>query len=250
MPYKFNAFTGNFDYYESSTGGMIPSEDMSYGVASGTNTYTVTLSPAITEYTTGLLIPVKFTNANTSTTPTINCNSLGAKTIVSRDGTALSVGQIVANGLYYLTYDGTNFVLSTGYGIYTLTFFHTSNQSLADNTSYFVGQNTAPATNASLGSGVANIAGTVVGWACEVFNASTVGSSEAGTLKLWYNNGANSITLSTAITYDANRNAAFSGTGLSTAINAGYCYIEYMVPSMTTNPNGARVAVNIYIRPW
>ena len=29
MSYKFNPFTNTFDYYESSSGGIIPSEDIS-----------------------------------------------------------------------------------------------------------------------------------------------------------------------------------------------------------------------------
>lgn len=101
--------------YSSGGGGStIPSEDMSYGVASGTNTYSVTLSPAITEYTTGLLISVKFTNSNTSSTVTLDCNLLGAKSIVGTNNVPLPIGQISANGTYYLLYDGTNLILQAG----------------------------------------------------------------------------------------------------------------------------------------
>ncbi len=106
--------TGGFGLFAGGSGGGgsgIPSEDMSYGVASGTNTYSVTLSPAITEYTTGLFISVKFTNSNTSTTPTLNCDSLGAKNIVSINSSALYGNQIVAGGVYNMVYDGTNLVL-------------------------------------------------------------------------------------------------------------------------------------------
>lgn len=104
---------GGFGMYSSGGGGgsAIPSEDMSYGVASGTNTYTVTLSPAITEYTTGLFINVKFTNANTSSSPTLNCNSLGAKNILSIDSSSVYGGQIDGSSIYSLLYDGTNFIL-------------------------------------------------------------------------------------------------------------------------------------------
>lgn len=103
---------GGFGMYSSSAGGStVPSEDISYGIASGTNTYTVTLLPAITEYTTGLFISVKFTNANTSSTVTVNPNSLGAKTVLNRNGGVLFIGQIQAGGLYNLTYDGTNLII-------------------------------------------------------------------------------------------------------------------------------------------
>lgn len=79
--------------------------------ASSPNTYTATLSPVPTAYTTGMTALIKFTNANTSTTPTINLNSLGAKTITHVDGTALQVGEIAAGMIAELAYDGTNFQL-------------------------------------------------------------------------------------------------------------------------------------------
>ena len=75
---------------------------------SGTDTYTATLAPAPVAYTSGMAVFLRFGNANTSTTPTINLNSLGAKTIVESDGaTALLAGAL--NGDHLLVYDGTNF---------------------------------------------------------------------------------------------------------------------------------------------
>jgi hypothetical protein len=74
---------------------------------SGTDTYTATLAPAPAAYTSGMMVILRFGNANTSTTPTINLNSLGAKTIVESDGaTALLPGALL--GDHFLTYDGTN----------------------------------------------------------------------------------------------------------------------------------------------
>lgn len=75
-------------------------------VTSGTDTYTATLSPAPDAYSTEMEYAVKFASANTSTTPTINLNALGAKTIVRQDGTALVAGDL--NGEHILRYDGTN----------------------------------------------------------------------------------------------------------------------------------------------
>ncbi len=97
----------------SGGGSSAPSEDISYGIASGTDTYSVTLSPAITSYTTGLFIEVKFTNSNQSSAPTLDPNGLGAKTIVNRNGGELYLGQIQSNGVYNLTYDGTNLILNS-----------------------------------------------------------------------------------------------------------------------------------------
>lgn len=84
---------------------------MSYAVASGTDTYTADLTPAITGYTTGATYKVLIGNANTVTNPTLNLNSLGAKAIVGLNGSAVAIGQIQA-ALYYFTYDGTNFRVS------------------------------------------------------------------------------------------------------------------------------------------
>ena len=66
-----------------------------YIAAAGTDTYTATLVPALVALRTGAVFNIYFTNANTITTPTIDINGLGAKTIKSRTGTAVYVGQIV-----------------------------------------------------------------------------------------------------------------------------------------------------------
>lgn len=82
-----------------------------YGGTSGgsANAQTISLAPAITAYTTGMgLIRFKAGFSNTTTTPTLNINALGAKTMVRNDGTALAVGDIIANQYYNVYYDGTN----------------------------------------------------------------------------------------------------------------------------------------------
>lgn len=84
---------------------------VNYAAASGTDTYTATPTPAFTAYVTGAHYFISFTNANTSTTPTLNLNSLGAKTIVKEGTTALAAGDIPAGHKAILTYDGTYLVL-------------------------------------------------------------------------------------------------------------------------------------------
>lgn len=87
----------------------------SYTYAASTtaaNTYTATLSPAITAYTTGMTVRIKFSNANTGAA-TINLNSLGAISIVTTSGVALIANDIVAGEVVILAYDGTNFQLLT-----------------------------------------------------------------------------------------------------------------------------------------
>lgn len=72
----------------------------------------VTLAPVPSAYSLGLPVRVKKgSNANATTTPTINVNSLGAKTIVAWHGGALGIGDLPAGASFELLYDGTNFRL-------------------------------------------------------------------------------------------------------------------------------------------
>jgi hypothetical protein len=83
------------------------------GTAGGTaDVLTITLTPAITAYATGQ----RFTfltgaSANATSTPTLNANGVGAKTIVRKDGSALQAGDMTASTLQDVEYDGTNFRL-------------------------------------------------------------------------------------------------------------------------------------------
>jgi hypothetical protein len=77
------------------------------GTVSGTDTYTVgAAADTPGTWTSGEVIQCVVTNANTSTTPTLNCNSRGAKTIVNSQGLALSAGSIAAGSLATFVYDG------------------------------------------------------------------------------------------------------------------------------------------------
>lgn len=77
--------------------------------AAGTNTYTATIAPTITAYTSTQSFFITFTNANTGAS-TINLNGLGAKTI-TKQGIPITSGDIIAGGIYLISYDGTNFQL-------------------------------------------------------------------------------------------------------------------------------------------
>lgn len=82
-----------------------------YAADAGSNdTYVITLSPAPTSYTNGMVVYFKANTANTGAA-TINVNSLGAKTIVKYVNTTLADGDIAAGMFCTLIYDGTNFVL-------------------------------------------------------------------------------------------------------------------------------------------
>lgn len=87
-----------------------------YGLTGGVaNTYTLTLSPAITNYVVGQVFRVRFHAANTGAS-TININGLGAKSLVKFSGisptNALVSGDISVGTpgmIYEIMYDGTNF---------------------------------------------------------------------------------------------------------------------------------------------
>lgn len=86
--------------------------------AGANDTYTCSLSPAITAYVTGNHYRIKANTANTGAA-TINLNSLGAKTIVKVTGgitTTLADNDIRAGQWADLVYDGTNMQLQSTLG--------------------------------------------------------------------------------------------------------------------------------------
>lgn len=91
--------------------GQVQSGIVSYATATGTDTYALTLSPAITAYAAGQRFTVIFTNANTGAA-TINVSALGAKDITKNGTTALVAGDIPAGSMMILLYDGTRFQIS------------------------------------------------------------------------------------------------------------------------------------------
>lgn len=74
------------------------------------NAYAITLSPAPSAYAVGQCFSFKATNANTGGS-TLNVNGLGVKTIVKNGSTSLVSGDIIANQIEVVMYDGTNFQL-------------------------------------------------------------------------------------------------------------------------------------------
>ena len=78
--------------------------------AQASDTYVITLDPALTAYVTGQQVIFKANTANTGAA-SININGLGAKTIVKRVNTTLANSDILAGMFCHIVYDGTNFVL-------------------------------------------------------------------------------------------------------------------------------------------
>lgn len=69
------------------------------------NAFTLTPNRTITAYEGGLSFTFEANHTTTTTTPTLNVSSLGAKTITDQEGAALTIGDIVAGGIYTVTYD-------------------------------------------------------------------------------------------------------------------------------------------------
>lgn len=89
-----------------------------YATTSGTaNNYTITLSPAPTSYIDGMAVSVKINIQNTGAS-TININGLGAKSILKGNGNVVSSGNLKANSIYTLRYNGTSFILQGEGGEY------------------------------------------------------------------------------------------------------------------------------------
>lgn len=80
---------------------------LDYGIASGTNTYTVTIA-GVTSYTDGDTYVIKFTNGNDADS-TININGLGAQLLVKEFNVQITGGDIVSGQELIIIYDGTNF---------------------------------------------------------------------------------------------------------------------------------------------
>jgi hypothetical protein len=75
-----------------------------YGVASGTDTYVLTIT-GFGRLSIGKMVIATFTNANTGAA-TLNVSGTGAVAI-RKKGVALSANDMDANGTYVLVYDGT-----------------------------------------------------------------------------------------------------------------------------------------------
>lgn len=91
--------------------------------AGSSNTYTLTPNRTVAAYADGQHFRAEANHTNTGAA-TLNVSSLGAKSIVLTDGSALYAGAITSGGKYDFVYDGTNFFLvnptQTGANIKTL----------------------------------------------------------------------------------------------------------------------------------
>lgn len=106
--FKFTGLGAGSAATDSATISQVQSSFGSFMTVTGTDTITATVSPALTAYTAGQMFAFVAANTNTGAV-TININSLGAKAITKTGNTALSAGDLTANYLFVIVYDGTQF---------------------------------------------------------------------------------------------------------------------------------------------
>lgn len=76
---------------------------------SGTDTITATTSPGITGYVAGQRFQFVAAGANTTSTVTLNINSLGAKAVTQLGASSMQPGSIQSGAIVTVVYDGTQF---------------------------------------------------------------------------------------------------------------------------------------------
>jgi len=80
---------------------------------SGTDTITAIAPLSMTAYATGQTFRFIAAGANLTTGVTLNINSIGAKNITKNGTTALAIGDIISGSIIEVTYDGTEFQISS-----------------------------------------------------------------------------------------------------------------------------------------
>jgi len=144
---KLGAATTSSDGYLTSTDwNTFNNKGLKSGTASGTDTYTVSIS-GVTAYTDGDAYLVRFTNGNTGSS-TLNINSLGAKTLYRNNDGALIGGDIVAGGEMLCVYNASgNYFQTIGTAPNTLLSYVTNAESVTITKGQAVYVSSADGTN-------------------------------------------------------------------------------------------------------
>jgi hypothetical protein len=106
--FKFTGLSAGSAATDSANIAQVQNSFGSFLTVSGTDTITATVSPSLTAYAAGQMFAFVAANTNTGAV-TINISGLGAKSITKNGTTALSAGDITANYLFVVVYDGTQF---------------------------------------------------------------------------------------------------------------------------------------------
>jgi hypothetical protein len=128
--YKLTNHANGTAASDSANLGQVQSSIVQHAASVGgtADAITATFSPVFSAYTANMKIRWTSGGANTVTAPTINVDSLGAKTIKQGAGAALAAGNIGGAGaIHEAVYDGTDFILlnpiasaSAGFGQKTI----------------------------------------------------------------------------------------------------------------------------------
>lgn len=181
------------------SGSAIGSSDVTpnmYAAGGGTaQAQTVTLSPAVTALTAGLVVMWKPSNANSGSGPTLAVNGLTATTIIrANGGGALAANDLTTTAVAEAVYDGTSFELfdpqtlvggsgtvsscgtanSTGFYSSTGTTIGCASESTLTQYDYAAGSGTAQAQTVTLSPPLAALAtGVQVAWKPSASNTAT-----------------------------------------------------------------------------
>lgn len=183
-------------------------EEIYAASTTGNDTYAITVAPVPAAYATGMRLYFKPDTANTGAA-TLNVNSLGAKSILRPDGSALADGDVAANQIIGVAYDGTNFLMITPVSnapIYKngTTTKDASDASTTQNIAHGLGR--APRKVKIRAIYAAVVGGGSTGpqfrFAETVYNGTTQSSISA------YDNGSNSMTFDATFTLNAGDNSS------------------------------------------
>jgi hypothetical protein len=106
--FKFTGLSAGSAATDSANIAQVQNSFGSFLTVSGTDTITATVSPSLTAYASGQMFAFVAANTNTGAV-TINISTLGAKAITKNGNTALVSSDLIANYLYIIVYDGTQF---------------------------------------------------------------------------------------------------------------------------------------------
>ena len=244
-----------------TTGAQVQNSSLTFlSSVAGTNTIVGTLTPAITAYQAGQMFSFISAGANTGAV-TLNVNGVGAKAVTKLGSTALAAGDITANAIIIVQYDGTEFQLvapAALSGLGTMAFQSSSSVSITGGSISgvsFTGNITGNASGSS-GSCTGNAATATL--ATNVINALGQGSQS------WINETSNRIFGTTytnttgvpifvlvtghvASAPNANNYGSFSING----VVIGYFGVDsgnqsgILIPTSFIVPNGATYSVQV-----
>lgn len=206
--FKFTGLAAGTAATDSVRLGQIQAGAATLITVTGTNTYSGTMTPALSAYAAGNTFTFLVPNTNT-TSCTLNIDGLGAKSI-TRDGTtALVAGDLVANSEVVVVYDGTQFqVLNSN-----------------SKTNFNLSGTLTVAGNTTLSSGTANGVAYLNGskvlttGSALTFNGSTLGLTNASGTELWKLNATTGA-------------AGYMAAGWAAGINVG----QWNIYTTSTDP--------------